>query len=173
MMDKIDANLLKDLLVIVAALAALAMLVKQLFFSPKTAHRVIDRNKIEPQPLVVAAQVEFVPMPRFQEFEEYVHGHHEKLNVDLGQVHALIESRRLESQQQISQLQEALDERFREAITANNSSASKTHARIDALASVQGQLIGEMKHVAQGARDAAHAAQEAAIAAAKAGGRRP
>jgi hypothetical protein len=45
----------------------------------------------------------------------------------------------------------------------------ETHQRIDALAETQGQLVGEMRHIATAADKAAAAAQAAAVEAARAG----
>ena len=136
------------------------------------------RGRPEPQPQIIAqpitvkTEVEFLPVPQFKEFEDYVHKRNHELRNEVNQVALQLEHRRIETADQLDSLRDKLDGRFNEAITANNSSASKTHMRIDHLAENVGVLTGEVKHIAAAARDAALAAQAAAVEAAKAGGRK-
>lgn len=90
-------------------------------------------HRIE-QPLRVTAEVEFARLSELHKLRSEFESFEEVWTINA------------------QELRDKIDEKFSESIHASNSSASKVHNRIDAMAGVQGQLIGELKQVGENVR---------------------
>lgn len=84
-----------------------------------------QRVEIAGQPMTMRTEVNFVPTGEFRLFEKRVQN-------ELHELHQMMEVRRKEVAGQHEQSQAKLDQKFSEAIKANNVSASKIHERIEA-----------------------------------------
>lgn len=107
----------------------------------------VGKTEVVNSPLVTSAKVEFLPMQEFKEFETYVHKREHDLRENLQHLQTAIDERRDEAVRDLTAIREKIEEAFNESVKSSNSSASKTHARIDALAQQQGVMTGELKQV--------------------------
>ena len=121
------------------------------------------------QTVMLKAEVQFVAIEKFQEFEEYVHDQNHKMLNDMNGLKLTMEDRREETGAQFDAIRDKLDVKFSEAVDDGKENTVGTHKRIDMLAQQVGQLMGEVKHIGEAAKEAAFAAHQAAIAAASAG----
>lgn len=109
----------------------------------------IQKAEIVGQPLRIAAEVEFLPMQEFKDFERYVHEREHAIRDELQALRVAIDDRRQEGAQQMEAMRDRVEEGTRSAIAASNSSASKIHGRMDALAEKQGVLVGELRQISE------------------------